>query len=426
MIKEYVGTGTNIRKEVLDNGLTIYFLPLNNRSNYRFNYLTKYGSLMNTFKLENERAFKKEPYGIAHFLEHKLFEQEDGIDPFEKFAKYGIDCNACTNYNYTSYYITGTDHQKEGLDFLLKYVNSPYFTDQNVEKEKGIIIEELNMYRDDPGEKLNITALESIFQNSEARIDIGGTPSSVKKITKEDLYRCYEAFYRPDNMILFICGNYDYDEVIKVIKDNEKLINNKSIFKSIVKRENEPYDVNVKYKEIKINGLMIPKMLYTIKESVQGFNKEDKFTYKFIVDFLLDTIYGESSNFYNDLIKEEKFSDFYSGSYFMDDFLLIELELESKKPKDLIPLIKKYYDETKITEEDLERYKKVRISKEVRKFEYVLSGASVIKNDILDYGDVLYNKIDLIKSVSLDKVKKIKKNIDFDNTSIVIGNTKSK
>ena len=426
MIKEYNIAGTNIRKEVLKSGLTLYFMPYDNRSNYYFDYYTKYGSIINNFKLENEKSFKKVPFGIAHFLEHKLFEQADGIDPFEFFAKYGIDCNACTSYNYTSYYITGTDNAKEGLDFLIKYVNSPYFTDQNVEKEKGIIIEELKMYKDDPIDKLNRTSLESVFSNNEARVDIGGTISSVKKITKEDLYRCYKAFYRPDNMVLFIGGNYNYDEVKKVIENNEELINDKSIFKSIVKRENEPYDVFVKYKEIKVNGLIIPKMMYVIKESIQGFSKEDKYVYNFIINFLIDTIYGESSDFYRDLIKEGKVSDIYTSTSIMDDFILIELDIESKNPKEIMPLIKEYFDKYKITCEDLERYKKVRISKEVRRLEYVTSAVLGIKKDIINYGDVIFDKLDIIKNVSLDKVKKVKKDIDFENTSIVIGNTKSK
>ena len=425
MTKEYNLIGTTIKKEVLDSGLTIYFIPQNNRSTYHFDYYVKYGSLINNFKLENEKSFKKVPFGIAHFLEHKLFEQADGVDPFEYFAKYGIDCNACTSYNYTNYYIDGTENAKEGLDFLIKYVNSPYFTDQNVEKEKGIIIEELNMYKDDPIDKISRLSLEGVFQNSEARIDIGGTTTSVKKITKEDLYRCYKAFYRPDNMVLIISGNYDYDEVMKVIKDNKDLINDKSIFKSIVKRENEPYDINTKFKETKVNGLMIPKMIYTIKESMQGFSKEDKFRYLFMVQFLLEMIYRKGSDFHRDLIKDNKISDLYASAYELDDFLLIEIDVESKNPKEIIPLIKKYYDDIKITNEDLERYKKTMIAKEVRKLDSVGGSAYFIKQGLNDYGDVIFNKLDLIRDISLDKVKKIKKDIDFDNVSIVIGNTKS-
>ena len=126
------------------------------------------------------------------------------------------------------------------------------------------------------------------------------------------------------------------------------------------------------------------------------------------------------------MIKDNKISDIYTMATIMDDFLLVELDIESKNPKELIPLIKKYYDEYKITEEDLERYKKVRISKEVRRLEYVTSAVLGLKKDIINYGDVLFNKIDLIKAISLDKVKKVKKELDFDNVSIVIGNTKSK
>jgi len=426
MIKEYSGTGANIRKEVLPSGLTVYFLPFDNRSNFYFDYMTKYGSLINTFKTENEKRFKKEPYGIAHFLEHKLFEQEDGEDPFQVFSKYGIDCNAATGYKSTCYYIDGTSNQKEGLDFLIKYVNTPYFTDKNVEKEKGIIIEELNMYQDDPYDKLMRTSLESVFKNYEARVDIGGTPSTVKKITKEDLYRCYNAFYRPQNMYLFIGGNYNYDEIMQVLKDNEDIIANDNIFKVETKREIEPYDVNVKYKEIDVQGLMIPKLLYSIKQSINGYSIEDKFLFEFIIDFIFYMAFSEASSFYEEGIKNELFTSFEYCSSIFDEFLLIELASESKDPKKIIPIIKKYYEELKITEEDLERYKRVRISKEVKRFDYVVSSMNRIKNDILDYGDVLYNKIDLIKGITLKQVNKVKKNIDFDNVSIVVGNVKSK
>ena len=426
MINEYIGTGANIRKEVLDSGLTVYFLPFDNRSNFYFDYVTKYGALINTFKLDNEKSFKKEPYGIAHFLEHKLFEQEDGHDPFEFFSKYGIDCNASTGYKSTSYYIEGTNNQKEGLDFLIRYVNTPYFTDKNVEKEKGIIIEELNMYMDDPFEKIYRASSECLFKNHEARIDIGGTPSTVKKITKEDLYRCYEAFYRPENMILFIGGNYNYDEVMKVLKDNEKTIEKNSIFDVAIKREIEPYDVNVKYKELNVTGLMIPKLLYTFKQSIDKYNLEDKYSYDFIIKFIIDSAFGETSDFYKDGIKKELFNNFDYGTNIIDNFLLIELAAESKDPKKIIPVIKKYFDELKLTEEDLERYKRVRISREVKKFDYVITGVTSLKNDILDYGDILYNKIDIIKNISLKQVNKVKKEIDFDNVSVVVGNIKSK
>ncbi len=426
MMKEYIGTGSKIRKETLKSGLTVYFFPFEGRNNYYIDYVAKYGSLINTFKFENEKRFKTEPYGIAHFLEHKLFEQEDGIDPFEFFSKYGIDSNASTGYKATSYYIDGTKNAKEGLDFLIKFVNNPFFTDKNVEKEKGIIIEELNMYRDDPFDTLLRTSLECVFKNNEARIDIGGSPSSVKKITKEELYRCYEAFYNPRNMVLFIGGNYDYNELMEVLSDNEKIIAKDKLFDVETKREIEPYDINVKYKEITINGLAIPKMIYTIKGSLTGLNNEDRFVYDFIVNFILDTIYSETSKFYKEGINNKLFNNFEFDTSLIDDFLLIQFATESNDSKSIIPLIKKYYDEINITDEDLERYKRVNISRIVRKFDYVIPAMNEIKDDLIDYGDILYNKIELIKNIDIKKVRKIKKNIDFDNVSIVIGKPKIK
>ena len=171
---------------------------------------------------------------------------------------------------------------------------------------------------------------------------------------------------------------------------------------------------------------MIPKLLYTFKQSIDKYNIEDKYSYDFIIKFIIDSAFGETSDFYKEGIKKELFNNFDYGTNIVDNYLLIELAAESKNPKKIIPLIKKYFDELKLTEEDLERYKRVRISREVKKFDYVITGVSTLKNDILDYGDILYNKIDLIKNISLKQVNKVKKEIDFDNVSVVVGNIKSK
>ncbi len=141
---------------------------------------------------------------------------------------------------------------------------------------------------------------------------------------------------------------------------------------------------------------------------------------------ILYTVFSESSDFYKDGIKNKLFNSFEFDTYILDDFLLIELATESKDPKKVMPLIREYYDKVKISEEEVERYKKTRIAREVKKFDYVISSISEIKSDIINYGDILYNKIDLIKSIDLAKVNKIKKEIDFDNVSVVIGNVKSK
>lgn len=423
MIKELKG-GCEIEVEKLNNGLTVYFIPFKGRNKYYSELLVNYGSLINKFKSFNEKTYTTYPYGIAHFLEHKLFEEESKIDPFTFFSQYGTDCNASTSYKYTNYYISGVYNFKECLDFLIKYVNSPYFTNKNVEKEKGIITEELNMYNDNPYTRLYRRSLECIFKKHNVRIDVGGTPSSIKNITKEDLYKCYNAFYKPLNMTLFVAGNYDKKEVLEVLKNNDEIISNKDNSIIDVKKDVEPYDVNIKYEEMSLKGLKVPKMIYAFKSSIAGFNEKNKFLYEFIMDLILFKIYGGSSKFFLDGLKEKKLTDVSFDTSIIDDFLISEVVVESENPKELIPLIKEYYDNTEISILDIKRYVKARLVDEVNSYDFVDTIVDSIREDLLNFGEVIYNKIDIMKSVSLEEVNKIKNGLDFDNTSIIIANPK--
>ena len=423
MIKELKG-GCEIEVEKLNNGLTVYFIPFKGRNKYYSELLVNYGSLINKFKSINEKRYTTYPFGIAHFLEHKLFEEESKIDPFTYFSMHGTDCNASTSYKYTNYYISGVFDHKECLDYLIKYVNSPYFTNKNVEKEKGIITEELNMYNDNPYTRLYRRSLECIFKKHNVRVDVGGTPSSIKKITPKDLYKCYNAFYKPLNMTLFVAGNYDKKEVYEVLKNNDEIISNKDNTIIDVSKEVEPYDVNIKFDEMSLKGLKVPKMIYAFKSSLAGFSTNNKFLYEFIVDLILYNTYGASSKFYLEGLKEKRLTDVSFNTSIIDDFLITEIVVESENPKELIPLIKEYYDNTSINLLDIRRYVKARLVDEVNSYDFVDTIVDSIRDDLLDFGEVIYNKIDLMKTVSLEEVNKIKDGLDFDNTSIVIANPK--
>ena len=185
---ELLGIDQDIYFEKLDNGLAVYILPFKNKNNYFVSYFTKFGSLILDFYSEEEKKMIHVPEGIAHFLEHKMFEQEDGVDPFEFFAKSGTGCNASTSYKATRYYCMGTENLHENLDYLINYVNSPYFTDENVEKEKGIICEEINMLKDNPEWFAEEEMQRMLYQKHSFRIPIAGSCESVRTITKEDLY----------------------------------------------------------------------------------------------------------------------------------------------------------------------------------------------------------------------------------------------
>ena len=341
--KELKGLEQKVYIEKLDNGLTIYLIPFENRKNYYIEYIAKFGAAINKFVPIEKKEYKKVPYGVAHFLEHKMFEQETGELPFEFFSKYGSDANAATGYKTTSYTVEGTNNIEENLDYLLTYVNSPYFTLENVDKEKNIIIEEINMYNDEPEGKIYRESSKAIFKNHPMRIDIGGTEKSVNSITKEDLYDCYNLFYQPSNMMLFIGGNFNVDSVINVIKSNNALLKNTINQQIKIKNVNEPSNVNISYKNLKISGLIIPKFIYTLKISIKNIPKSNLYKYVLAVSLLTNILYGSSSKFREEALKLGIMTFFTISKAIVDEFLLVEFIAESKEPETLSKMVKDYF-----------------------------------------------------------------------------------
>ena len=189
------------------NGLKLFFMPKKGYTKKHAIFSTDYGSIDNIFIPIKENKPCQVPEGIAHFLEHKLFEEPDS-NIFEKFSKMGADVNAFTNFNQTSYLFTSTEYFYENLELLIKFVQNPYFTDENVEKEKGIIAQEIKMYEDSPNWRVFFNLLKAMYINHPVKIDIAGTVDSIQTINKELLYKSYNTFYHPSNMVLFIIGIY--------------------------------------------------------------------------------------------------------------------------------------------------------------------------------------------------------------------------
>ena len=231
--------------EKLDNGLDIYFLPIKNTKNYIMEYVVKYGSIDTSFKVDDKIYNTKS--GIAHFLEHKMFEQEDNITPFSFTSKSGTYCNASTSYTYTNYYFEGNKNFNKNLNYLIKYVNSPYLTDTNVNKEKGIIIEELNQYNSNSGYFFEEALLKALLVKDKHRIDIGGKINDVKNITKEELYDIYNTFYTPNNMFILISGNFDLDKALNIIKTSKYLNKSNKIVDRLVELEPSYVNNNILY-----------------------------------------------------------------------------------------------------------------------------------------------------------------------------------
>ena len=236
----------DIYYEKLNNGMEVF---LYNKDNVHTNYVTfttKYGSIYYEFVPIGENKMKTYPKGIAHFLEHKVFEQKEDPQPMDFFARSGSICNAYTTFKNTTYLFYATCALEENISYLLDYVQNIYLTDESVEKEKGIITEEIHMYEDRPNEVLIERARYNAFVSSPYRDSIIGRVSDIKKITKEDLEVCYRTFYHPSNMFLVVAGSFDPEKIMKLIKDNQANKEFKELEKIKVKKVEEKDEV---YKE---------------------------------------------------------------------------------------------------------------------------------------------------------------------------------
>ncbi|EME7218618.1 insulinase family protein [Enterococcus faecium] len=221
---EYEQINETLYHEVLPNGLTVYLLPKNDYHKTYGLFSTNYGSIDNEFIPYGEKEKVKVPDGIAHFLEHKLFEKEDG-DVFQLFGQQGASANAFTSFTKTSYLFSTTDQVEKNLTTLIDFVQAPYFTEETVNKEKGIIGQEIQMYEDDPNWRMFFGILNNLYPTHPLHIDIAGTVESIDKITAQDLYTCYQTFYQPSNMVLFVVGKMEPEKLMKLIRENQEAKN---------------------------------------------------------------------------------------------------------------------------------------------------------------------------------------------------------
>jgi predicted Zn-dependent peptidase len=359
---------------------------------------------------------KKYPAGIAHFLEHKMFEQESGIDPFAFFAESGTMANAGTNYDYTTYLFSGTKEFNKNLKYLLSYVNSPYLTDENVEKEKGIIIEEIKMYDDIPDYFLDIKTMECLYHEHPKRIDIAGTIDSVTKTTTKDLLDCYNTFYHPNNMFILLVGNFDKDEALKIIK--EKLGDIPPENKINRKKYKEP-------KEVKQENLTVHRDINVSKARIAfKFSKSDLGHYDDVVldmylSLFVTAIFGSSSLFKENAREKQLLNNF--GYYFetTDDYKCLYIFMDSSNINELIDLVLKEFEDINILTEDIERIKKVWISEQAKAFDFIEPTASRIFHDYIMYNKIIDNREKLIRKLNKKDLYNIIKKMDFNNKCIV-------
>ena len=276
-------------------GLTVLLYPMEGYSTSTAIFATKYGSIDRTFKKSTSSSFITVPDGIAHYLEHKLFENEDGVDTFELFSKTGASVNAYTSFDRTAYYFSCTDNFSESLKILLNYVQRPYFTDETVQKEQGIIGQEIKMYEDDPDWRAFFNCLENMYHNVAVNINIAGTIESITKINKEVLYECYNIFYNMNNMVLVIAGSFDIDSAMDIIQSE---IKDSDPFEIDRKVDYEPDSVVNPIVEI---SLPVSQSQFCIGYKLNALSGLDMLKAEMIYHLICELLVGESSALYKDL-----------------------------------------------------------------------------------------------------------------------------
>ena len=216
-IREDTLLGARLHVTEIPNGPVVYCLP---RPGFQKKYATfavRYGSIDDFFRLPGQAEPTRVPDGIAHFLEHQMFAQEDG-DAFDRFSALGVSANAHTSYTATTYLFSGTENFEPAFRHLLEFVQQPHFTDAGTAKERGIIQQEIRMYDDDPGWRLERHLHANLYQRHPFRLDIAGTVESVGEITTDLLRQCYAAFYHPANAVVAVVGDLDPDRVLEEVQ----------------------------------------------------------------------------------------------------------------------------------------------------------------------------------------------------------------
>ena len=403
----------------LDNGLDVYLYSKEGFHNNYVTFTTKFGSIYNEFVPINEEKMLTVPKGVAHFLEHKVFVQKKDPQPSDFYAESGTLTNAYTTFKNTTYLFTGPDNLINNVKYLLDFVQEPYFTDENVESEKGIITQEIHMCDDRPIDVLYEHIRKNCLHKNPFKDSIIGTVKDINSITKEILNKCYYTFYNPSNMFLVITGNFNKEEVLEEIIKNQELKKLPKIDQIKIKTYKEPDEVVLK-EEIINMPTDVPKIAYTIKLRCDKFeiSKRKLNIYLYI---LFSILFDDSSKF-NEVAKDKNIitNSLYVNILNCDTHILVSLLNETHKYKVLIDLIKEELSSIKISVDDLERKKRVLISNEIFSYENVeIINEMIIDNIIFD-NRIEENIVETINELNIEEMMKIIKNIDFNNTSTII------
>ncbi|MFB4162728.1 EF-P 5-aminopentanol modification-associated protein YfmH [Alteribacillus sp. JSM 102045] len=397
-----------IYKEQLDNGLTVYVLPKPGFHKTFAVFSTNYGSIDNHFVPIGKNEAVTVPDGIAHFLEHKMFEDEKG-DIFQTFGEQGASANAFTSFTKTAYLFSSTQDTDKNLETLLDFVQHPYFTDESVEKEKGIIEQEITMYEDNPDWQLFFNLLGNMYHKHPVKIDIAGSVDSIYDITKENLYECYETFYHPSNMILFVAGDVNPNAVMELVRNNQ---NNKSFkepetIERIIDEEPKEVKSDKSVAEMSVNT---PKCMVGYKVDASNLEGKELLKYEFSMQLMLDALFGPGSDAYEALYEDGLIDDSFSTEFTAErSFSFLAVGGDTKEPEKLEQRIIQTIDKARqngLSNDQLERVRK----KKIGNFLKQLNSLEFVANQYTSFAFHnihLFEAIPVLEGITVEEVNKL-------------------
>lgn len=389
----------------LENGLKVFILPKPGFSKTYGLFSTRFGSIDTSFIPLNEDKMITVPDGIAHFLEHKMFEMKEG-DASEMFARLSASTNAFTSSSRTAYLFNTTANEYECIELLLDFVQDIYLTDESVEKEKGIINQEIGMYDDDPDWRCYFGSIQNLYKEHPVKIDIAGTVETVSQINKETLEKCYHTFYHPSNMMLFIVGNVDAQKAMDLIIKNQKKKSFRKEAPIIRKQINEPATIDKKQEELKMS-VMMPKMIVSMKINDILKNGKDKLKREVAMNLLLDILFSKSSPLYEKWLNEGIINDSFSANFTQErDYSFIQVGGDTMYPEQLenriIDLLSHIKDQ-RITEAEFTRNKKKNIGVLINMFNSPESIANVFSRYYFE--DIMaFDLIDMTSQITMNDI----------------------
>jgi len=397
-------------------GLKILVMPKDGYESTYAIFATKYGSIDTMIQLA-DGSYEEIPEGTAHFLEHKLFESED-LDAFERFSKTGASANAYTSFDRTGYLFSCSDNFKKNLEILLDFVQSPYFTQATVEKEQGIIGQEIDMYKDVPDWEVMFNCLRAMYHNLPIRIDIAGTQESIAQISADVLYGCYKNFYNLNNMVLAVAGNTTVEEVLEVADRVLKPVEGKMAQRKLI---DEPKEVVTDYCE---EGLSVatPQFMLGFKESWDTPERTAK--EEITMEILMDMLAGQSSELYRRLFDAKLINNSFGAEYFTGfGYASVLFAGESTDPKKVADEIKKEirkFRDNGIDEKTFERTKKKLYGRMIMGMNDV---DNLANNMVVSYfaDETIFTDFETYKTVTVDDIKEmLNKTLDENYSSLSV------